>query len=324
MREERGVKRFWVPGRLLSLAFAALFVTCLPAFNPGAAAATLALDAAERERLGGTFLELEDGWVHYTVHGDDSESTVVLVHGFSTPSFVWRGVLPYLVDAGLRVVTYDNYGRGFSDRPEPPYDADLFDRQLAGVVEKLVGEDTRVSLVGYSMGGAIVGGYVARRPGRVKSLAMIAPAGYGASIPMRARVVKLPLIGHWLFEAFASRAMMSRKEEQFRGAPADFMEKWKEQLRYPGYFRALGYTLSDFPLWGMGDSYKELGRSGVPVMAVWGDADMIVPYATSKDLARDVPGLSLKTIANGGHSITYSQPGWVGPLLAKFLVETGG
>ena len=28
---------------------------------------------------------------------------VVLVHGFSTPSIVWKGIIPYLTDAGYDV-----------------------------------------------------------------------------------------------------------------------------------------------------------------------------------------------------------------------------
>jgi hypothetical protein len=55
---------------------------------------------------------------------------VVLVHGFSTSSFVWRGLLPKLTEAGLRVLTYDQYGRGFSDRPDSDFDAAFYERQL--------------------------------------------------------------------------------------------------------------------------------------------------------------------------------------------------
>ena len=62
-----------------------------------------------------------------------------------------------------------------------------------------------------------------------------------------------------------------------------------------------------------------MGASGGPVMAVWGDVDRGVPYAAAEDLARDVPGLKLETISGGNHSITYTHPDAIGPLLTDFV-----
>ena len=279
------------------------------------------LDVAERERLGGSFLELPDGWVHYQVSGEENADTVILVHGFSVPSFVWRGVLPYLLNAGLRVVAYDNYGRGFSDRPGPPYDLELFDRQLDGVINGLTAEGARVGLVGYSMGGAIVTEYAARRPGRVAAVVLIAPAGYPVGLPLAARLTRLPLVGEWLFAQFAPRVLSSRVEEMaaLAGAPRDFVELYNQQLRYPGYVEALGSTLVEYPLSDMRERFLVLGASALPVMAVWGDSDKVVPYSSSKLLAEDVPGLELNTIEGGAHAITFTRPHVVGPHLASFF-----
>jgi pimeloyl-ACP methyl ester carboxylesterase len=40
-------------------------------------------------------------------------------------------------DSGFRVVRYDYYGRGRSDRVDAAYDQDLFVRQLAGLLDSL-------------------------------------------------------------------------------------------------------------------------------------------------------------------------------------------
>ena len=56
--------------------------------------------------------------------------TVVLVHGFSVPYYIWDSTTTALAAAGYRVVRYDEYGRGLSDRPNVDYTADLYDRQL--------------------------------------------------------------------------------------------------------------------------------------------------------------------------------------------------
>src|ERR1700722_14337737 len=84
-----------------------------------------------RQGVDGNFIRLGDGIVHYQIAGPPSARTIVLVHGFSVPYFIWDPTFDALVASGLRVLRYDLYGRGWSDRPEVSYDADLFDRQLA-------------------------------------------------------------------------------------------------------------------------------------------------------------------------------------------------
>ena len=56
------------------------------------------------------------------------DKIVVLVHGFSSPQFVWDGIAELLVDAGYSVLAYDHFGRGYSERPRIKYDHNLYIR----------------------------------------------------------------------------------------------------------------------------------------------------------------------------------------------------
>jgi pimeloyl-ACP methyl ester carboxylesterase len=75
---------------------------------------------------------------------------VVLIHGLSIPSIMWRDIAPTLAQNGFRVLVYgmfsmlhsyivrartkhgtDLYGRGYSDAPKAKYDATLYLTQLA-------------------------------------------------------------------------------------------------------------------------------------------------------------------------------------------------
>ena len=107
--------------------------------------------------------------VHYEIAGSPRAETVVLIPGLSVPYFAWDPTFEALVDAQLRVLRYDLYGRGFSDRPDTVYDQDLFDRQLWNLPSALdIGGP--VDLVGWSMGGAISVVYASRRPEAVNPL----------------------------------------------------------------------------------------------------------------------------------------------------------
>ena len=55
---------------------------------------------------------------------------VVIVHGGTLGSMAYQGYVPPLVEAGWRVIIYDQYGRGFSDRPKNKLSIDVMRRQL--------------------------------------------------------------------------------------------------------------------------------------------------------------------------------------------------
>ena len=65
-----------------------------------------------RQSTGGSFLKLPDGVVHYELAGAEDARTVVLVHGFSVPYYIWDPTCTALLQAGFRVLRYDLYGRG--------------------------------------------------------------------------------------------------------------------------------------------------------------------------------------------------------------------
>ena len=67
---------------------------------------------------------------HYQLAGPPAVHTVVLVHGFSVPYYIWDPTFDGLVAAGFRVLRYDLFGRGWSDRPDARYDPNFFDEQL--------------------------------------------------------------------------------------------------------------------------------------------------------------------------------------------------
>ncbi len=84
------------------------------------------LDEEARIAAGGQFIQLSQGMVHYELGGEPNRPLVVLVHGFSTPSYIWEPTFQALIQAGFQVLRFDLYGRGYSDRPDTDYDLELF------------------------------------------------------------------------------------------------------------------------------------------------------------------------------------------------------
>src|SRR5215207_9549905 len=150
------------------------------------------LDAAARQGVPGKFITLGDGITHYDVAGPDGGQRVMLVHGFSVPSYIWDSTVTALTGAGFRVARYDTYGRGYSDRPDVAYNTDLFDRQLTQLLDSL-GWREPIDVVGLSMGGPVSAEFVGRHPERARSLTLVDPAAGTRGGPPA--MFRLPALG---------------------------------------------------------------------------------------------------------------------------------
>lgn len=279
------------------------------------------LDDAARAQLGGLYLETPRGVLSYTREGPLDARPVILVHGFSTPKFVWEQVTPHLLDAGYQVITYDHLGRGFSDRPEGPYDAALYREELSALIEGLA-LATPVTLVGYSMGGANVVDYAATHPEQVAQLVLIAPAGYMRNKAGTSPLVA-PVIGEWVMAVFGKQVTYAGIEEEVEAgrAPADMLDKFDRQAQYKGYTEALLSTLRHYPMADMAHRYKVVGATDIPVTAIWGTADRVVPYDGAAPMAADVPQLKLVTMEGANHNLTYGQADVVAKAMLKALAN---
>ena len=74
-----------------------------------------------RREADGRFLPLPSGLTYLVDEGQDQTGTIVLVHGATVPHWEFDRLVPHLRAAGLRVVRFDLYGHGLSDRPAVEY-----------------------------------------------------------------------------------------------------------------------------------------------------------------------------------------------------------
>ena len=277
------------------------------------------LDQQARAGLGGDYISIAGGVLSYTRQGPEDAPVVILVHGFSTPKFVWEQVTPALLAAGYQVITYDHLGRGFSDRQDGPYDAALYQGELSGLISGLE-LATPLTLVGYSMGGANVVDFAAANLSLVKQLVLIAPAGYLPDSEATS-LLNMPIIGEWLTTVFLKQFALSiiRGEVEAGLAPADMLVKFEQQAQYDGYTQALLSTMRHFPMGDLADRYRIIGDYGMPVTAIWGTDDQIVPFSGAALMRQDVSQLKLVPLRGGNHNITYTRPGEVATELVDAL-----
>ena len=277
------------------------------------------LDAAARGKAPGQYVTLSHGVVHYQIEGPADGKPVLLVHGFSVPSYVFDGMRRALAGAGYRVASFDLYGRGMSDRPQIRYDRDLFAGQVGELMDAL--KMPKADIVGLSMGGAVAGRFAAAHPERVRSLVLIAPL----TEPLDISVMAWPVLGDWVFWSVYLPALPGHQGEDFMHPErfADWPQRFREQMRYKGFGQALlstGRNVISLPSL---PDFSKVGKQGIPTLLVWGDHDGTIPYSTSAKVMQAIPQARLVTLPGLGHLAVTEDPPAANTPIIEFLRSQG-
>lgn len=278
----------------------------------------LDLDATARQAAPGQFVTLGDGVTHYEVAGPETGQRVVLVHGFSVPSYIWDSTATALAAAGFRVARYDQFGRGYSDRPDVAYTGDLYDRQLQQLLDSL-GWRGPVDVVGLSMGGPVSASFVTRHPERARSLTLVDPAAGPRTVPPA--IFRAPLVGAALWQGLVVPGMAEGQLDDFV-APSkwpDWPERYRTQMRYRGFGRALLSTLREGGGVSLDSIYARVGASGIPTLLLWGVQDSTVSIEHAASVRRAIPQAQYHAIEGAGHLPHMERPDVVNPVLLDFL-----
>lgn len=266
------------------------------------------MDDAARGIGAGQLAELPQGVTHYEWHGPVGGPVLVCVHGLTTPSFVWRGLTAGLAVLGFRVLTYDLFGRGHSDRPKGAQDAGFFMRQLADLMthQQVRG---KVTLVGYSMGGAIVTSFAAAHPNRVEQVILLAPAGMRHGIGGLVRLIRdVPWIGDWLMLALYPR-MMRQGIEAERALPSSVLnigDLQEAELDFKNFVPAVLASLRGILRRPLKSEHQQLRDAKTPVLAIWGKDDSVIPLSALGTLAEWNRNVQHEVIDGAGHGLTYT------------------
>ena len=280
------------------------------------------VDASFRNAAPGRFTTLSQGVTHYDWIGPETGPVAICVHGLTTPSYVWRGVAQGLADDGYRVLIYDLYGRGYSDRPAGLQDRAFFLRQLDDLLND---QDVngKFVLLGHSMGGAIATHFAAAHPARIAQLILVTPAGIMLSIDRLTRfIVSTPVIGDWLMYAFYPRQLRAYTEAE-RNLPTsvpDITDMQQAELDRKGFVPAVLSSMRGFLIRPLRTEHESLRAAGVPVRAIWGRLDPVIPISAKDRLAEWNPDAQQHVVDAGGHGLPYTDT----EEILRFLRNTTG
>lgn len=259
-----------------------------------------------RDASDGQFAMLSDGHTHFRWHGPKEGPVLVCIHGLTTPSYVWDPLLPGLTAAGFRVLTYDLYGRGLSDRPNGTQTRSFFIRQLRDLLDHL-GVEGRFSVLGYSMGGSIATIFAAEEPGRIERVLLLAPAGVAHTPPPLTTLMRrVPFLGDWLM--LTTGALSARHQTLQSGVPEPYATWLAAEPRRRGYLPAVLSSLRNLLSETLEEEHRAIATAGLPIAVVWAEKDTVIPFSARGQLTEWNDAVRHASVPQRGHAFVMSHP----------------
>lgn len=244
---------------------------------------------------------------------------VLLLHGFPTSSFDWRGIIDALA-RDRRVVTLDWLGFGLSSKPAD-IRYSLFDQaSIVEEVARLLGLD-RAAVVSHDMGDSIAAELYARSierslgfdiTGRVLTngsiyieMAQLSP---GQQMLLAMDDAALPLEIAPTYETYAPSITAIFGEtaptvDELR-AQWELLSRGDGQTILPRTIRYIEERRVHEGRW-----IHALREHPAPITVVWGDRDPIAVYAMAERFVSERPGTPLVTLDGVGHFPMIEAPG---------------
>lgn len=240
--------------------------------------------------------------LYYEVHGD-SGPVILLTHGYSATSQMWRGQLEPLSKAH-RLVVWDMRGHGRSDSPDDPalYSEAATVADMAALLDE-VGAKTAI------VGGLSLGGYMSLafhrvHPERVEALLIIDTGPGYKSDEARAG---------WNKNAI-------KTAERYETEGLAVLEAGSAERRTAQHSSAKGLALAARGMLTQRDAgvIASLPEIKVPSIVVVGSED--TPFLVASDyMAAKIPGARKAVIEGAGHAANIDRPEAFNRALLGFL-----
>ena len=247
-------------------------------------------------------LERDGVGLYYEVHGETGP-TILLTHGYSATSQMWKGQIEAL-SKDHRLVTWDMRGHGQSDSPDDPalYSEPATVADMAALLDE-VGAKTAI-VGGLSLGGYMSLAFHRAHPERVEALLIIDTGP-----------------GYKNDEARDGWNRTSLKTaERYETEGLAVLERGSAERRQAQHKSAKGLALAARGMLTQRDAgvITSLPDIRVPSIVVVGSED--APFLAASDyMASKIPGAQKAVIEGAGHAANIDKPEAFNAALAGFL-----
>ena len=264
------------------------------------------------------------------IETDGSGPPLLAVHGYSDSADTWRPLLRDLEDRGHRCVAVDLRGFGQADALGEGLILPQLDEFMAAFIRQYTPAKRGGAplLVGNSLGG-VASLRAAQNPDlRLAGVVAISPAGLGLQPwvdlierePVVHRIISSPVpvpmraIRQAITIAYGRLAVHDRSRMD-PSAAAAYASQYRSRDDVTRLVRMARRVLPE-----LRDPY-ELRKITCPVMAIWGDRDLLTPIRGAKHLLDALPKAELVKLEGVGHCAQVEVTGRVAELVGEFAAR---
>lgn len=250
--------------------------------------------------------------IYWISEGPDSAETVLLINGGGSSSPMWcRELIDPLLDAGYRVIRFDNRDVGRSTRSAKGARYSVDDMASDAVAVLDAANAHSAHLFGRSMGGIIAQALSLEHPARVASLTLLytTPGLSDAELP-----TSHPSVAEHAQELLRRSSPNPTREERialrvdgnrfYTGTRYPYDEAWScaeaeaEADHAPHATPPHGVVVRQYPT-----MRPRLHEIAMPTLVIHGDADPIVPVEHGRKLAELIPDCTYLELAGLSHEL---------------------
>lgn len=249
---------------------------------------------------------------------------VILIHGWPLSHRAWEAQVNEIVDAGYRCIAYDRRGFGASSAPWGDYDYSTLAADLNQIIKQLELKDC--ILVGFSMGGGEVVRYLTDfGSNNINKVALVS-----SIVPLVKKKDDNPDGVPESALQDIMKALRTDRVDFLKGFHKNFYNYddnkdrvSESKLHYDWSIASKASpraTIEAAKAWAETDFRPELKNVTVPTLIVHGDADNIVPIATSgEQAAKEISNNIYEVIKGGPHGLNVTHRKELNTILLDFL-----
>lgn len=246
--------------------------------------------------------------------------TVVLVHGITTYSFIWRNILPELARS-YDVIAVDLLGCGHSDMPlDASYALKDHAEMLYGFVRAL--NLPRFHIVGHDLGGGVGQIFACRHSDLLLGLVLLNTVGYDFWPVQPITAMRTPVVRQLLMAALDKgmlRRLVKRGVFDQSRVTEELMDYFYAPFEAQAGRKAFLHFARCLDNRDLVEIADELRKLEIPVLIMRSTEDLFLSGEIAQKLHEEIPACKLVSLARAGHFCQEDVPERITTELLSFL-----
>jgi pimeloyl-ACP methyl ester carboxylesterase len=247
------------------------------------------------------FIDVADEKIFYSLNASDQDRVIVAIHGSGGDHTSWPENLRALSHAKVYALDLPGHGQSSgSGRNRVEAYADFIESFAAQL------DLDNVTLIGHSLGGAIVQTLAVRSPVWLKRIVLV---GTGARLKVHPDILDgllsnfeatVDIVCQWAFGATASEALIDEGRKVMLNTSPEVIH-------------------GDYNACNRFDMMNRLSSIRLPALVISGTADQLTPIKYSDYLCKNIPAAKHSIIQDAGHMMALEKPEEFTKRIADFL-----